>query len=88
MVLKLGTANEANPCRTSNVMAAAAPRSELPASNTSFSNPQTLPEHAYREMRIATTAARGTLGFFGTMRSFHAQTNPFCLPLLRTGKAK
>lgn len=27
------------------------------ASNSDFSNPQTLPEHAYREMRIATTAA-------------------------------
>lgn len=27
------------------------------AGNTTFSNPQTLPEHAYREMRIATTAA-------------------------------
>jgi hypothetical protein len=27
------------------------------ASNTTFSDPQTLPEHAYREMRIATTAA-------------------------------
>lgn len=26
-------------------------------SNTNFSNPQTLPEHAYREMRIAVTAA-------------------------------
>ncbi|HEY2053577.1 MAG TPA: hypothetical protein VGH14_06545 [Solirubrobacterales bacterium] len=27
------------------------------ASNTAFSNPQTLPEHAYREMRLAVTAA-------------------------------
>ncbi|HKZ13545.1 MAG TPA: hypothetical protein VJL81_06850 [Solirubrobacterales bacterium] len=27
------------------------------ATNTVFSNPQTLPEHAYREMRIVTTAA-------------------------------
>jgi hypothetical protein len=27
------------------------------AGNTTFSNPQTLPEHAYREMRLATTAA-------------------------------
>jgi len=32
-------------------------RYSLGASNDTFSNPQTLPEHAYREMRLATTAS-------------------------------
>ncbi len=38
MVLKLGTSKQAKWCWTNCAMAAAAPRSELPACNTSFSD--------------------------------------------------
>src|SRR5215813_8305180 len=38
--------------------------------------------------RTARTAGLGTRAFFGWTRSAQTQANPFCLPLLKTEKAK
>src|SRR5712691_5211458 len=57
MVLKLGTANEANPCRTNNARAAAAPRSELPASSTNFNDREMIDTEYWPPRGVASRAA-------------------------------